>query len=390
MKTRTNEDNNSGGIISSPHLRPIQVSLAVAAHAARIYEPEHRRAVLWLANLAANSRRVQLCWQRRGLPDPLGTIGQIAEAELAKKLNLAPLAILRALTGHSEADLPAFTASVTKFRAEFEAQIPKLIPTSDMQTVADAFAAAADEHEIAELRGKWRHGKTELCERQWLLNLDRAVWIDTPSDNAQQTFILSIASALGIGQHYNLSRLHTRVKQAVGIGLIDTLMFDEAHNLWPSDLRDAKPVRAEYVRELRDSTGVGSMLITTEQFALSMEIAKKRNTRYAPGQLFGRIRAFTTSDKHTQKEIKAIAGLHIGKADADAIHALALFAEAEEGYLGTMVQAARRARVAATKEGRDTVTAADIAAATRAQQHDTRIVQMASNVKLNARGRRAA
>jgi len=389
MKTRTNQD-NGGGVISAPHLRPIQVSLAVAAHAARTYDLKHRHAVLWLANLAANSRRIQLCWQRRGLPDPLGTVGQIAEVELAKKLDLEPLAILRALTGHSEADLPAFTAAVTKFRAEFEAALPPLIPTADAATVAEAFAAASDEHEIAELRGKWRHGKTELCERQWLLNLHRAVWIDTPSDNAQQTFVLSIGKALGIGSHYNLARLHSRVKDAVGVGLIDTLMFDEAQNLWPGDLRDSKPARAEYVRELHDSTGVGSMLITTEQFALSMEIAKQRNTRYAPGQLFGRIRSFTTTDKHTDAEIKAIAKLHVGKADADAIHALVLFAKAQEGYLGAMVQAARRARVATTAAGNDTVTAADIAKATLAQQHDQRIVQMAGAVKLNKKGRVAA
>ena len=389
MKTRTNQD-NSGGIISSPHLRPIQVSLAVAAHAARTYTQDHRHAVLWLANLAANSRRIQLCWQRRGLPDPLGTIGQIAEVELARKLNLEPLAILRALTGHSEADLPAFTSAVTKFRAEFEAAVPQLIPTADMATVDAAFAAASDEHEIAELSGKWQHGKTALAQRQWLLNLHRAVWIDTPSDNAQQTFLLAIASALGIGQHYNLSRLHTRIKNAVGIGMIDTIIFDEAHNLWPSDLRDSKPVRAEYVRELRDSTGIGALLVTTDQFALSMEIAKQKNTRYAPGQLFGRIRRFATHDKHTDAELKAIAKLHAGKADADAIRALTLFAEAEEGYLGAMVQAAKRARVAVTAAGRDTVTAADIAAATLAQQHDKRIVQLASVVKLDRKGRRAA
>jgi hypothetical protein len=52
-----------GRNLSSRRLRPVSVSLAIAAQAARIYDPATRAAVLWLVNFAANSQRVQLCWR---------------------------------------------------------------------------------------------------------------------------------------------------------------------------------------------------------------------------------------------------------------------------------------------------------------------------------------
>src|SRR6266496_5660485 len=94
--------------LSSTRLRPINISLSVAAQAARAYPKEVREACLWVANLAANSQRIQLCWQRRLLPDPLGTVGHITEADLCSKLDLHAIEVYRALTGHEEADLLKF------------------------------------------------------------------------------------------------------------------------------------------------------------------------------------------------------------------------------------------------------------------------------------------
>lgn len=374
--------------LSSPHLRPVNVSLAIAAQASRVYDPETRAAVLWLANLSANSQRVQLCWQRRKLPDPLGTVGRISEADLSRHLGLDRLEIYRALTGHDEADLPAFTAAVRTFRAKVEAMLPPLVETKDTAIIKAAFAAAGDDHDIVELIGKWRHGKTEEHEHHWLRNLHRAVWVDCPSDNTERAFIFAIARALGISVSGGIkpTQLKEKIRRALGIGLIDTLVIDEAHNLWPADLVGSKPVRIEFIRELRDSLGVGALNITTDQFALSMELAKRHSPRWAPGQFAGRIRQFRLRDKHTDKEVELIARLHAaGPIAPEAVPLFRAFAQAEEGYLGVMVSAIKDARAEAGAGG--VITAAMAAAATVKEGSDQQIRDRAAEFQLVRHGR---
>ena len=371
--------------LSSARLRPINVSLALAAQACRTYDTPTRHAALWLANLAANSQRIQLCWQRRRLPDPLGTIGRISEADLAARLGLEPLEIYRALTGSDDADLQKFRRAVESFRAAFEKALPPLVATADMAVIERAFRVAGEDHSIVDLLGKWRHGKTEMQERQWLLNLHDTVWLDCPSNNDERTFIFALAGCLGIGTGGGIkpSQLRDKIKRALGIGLISRIVVDEAANLWPGDLRDAKPIRFEFLRELRDGLGVGSMLITTEQFALSMELALQHNTRWAPGQLMGRKAQYKLRDSHTDREIRLIAKLHAGDIEDAALDGLVVFARAEEGYLGAMIEALKIARMEA---GPGTLTAAHLAAATRQQQRDQRVKALAGAAVPKRRG----
>lgn len=368
--------------LSALHLRGINVSLSIVAQAARTYDRETREAALWLANLSANSQRIQLCWQRRLLPDPLGTVGKITEADLSARLGLDRLVIYSALTGGASRDeLADFRTAVQRLRAELEKAVPPLVKTADTETIQSAFSAAAHEHDIAVLEGKWRHGKTEWCERQWLTNLHRAIWVHVPSNAPEKSFLNAIASALGIGTGNGKkpAQLREQIKTALGVGLIDTLILDEAHNLWPTDIGDAKPVRAEFVRELRDCLGVGALLIVTDQFALSLEMAKQSNKRWAPGQFLGRRRPFKLRDSHSDKEIASIARLHAGQIAEDALAGLVAFAKADEGYLGAMVNAVKSARSAANArrgEGAP-IEAAEVADATRALQTETRIVELA-------------
>jgi DNA transposition AAA+ family ATPase len=300
--------------LSSPRLRPINVSLSIASQAARIYPEAARHACLWLANVAANSQRIQLCWQRRKLPDPLGTIGRITEVDVATRLGLEPIDVYRFLSGHDEADIERCTAAIQKYRAEFESAFPPLVKTQDTATIAEAFYSASEDHNIATLEGKWRHGKTEECERIWLKNLHRAIWVHCPSNSDEVTFISAIASALGIstGGGKKTSQLRGQVKRSLAIGLIDTIIIDEAQGVWPQDLVTAKPIRLDFVRELRDSLGIGSVLIVTDQFALALELAVQNNTRYAPGQVAGRRDQYKLRDAHTDAEVRAIAKLHSG------------------------------------------------------------------------------
>jgi len=263
-----------------------------------------------------------------------------------------------------------------------------LVKTADSGIIADAFQIAGDEHRIAVVQGKWRHGKTEECERQWLLNLHRCVWLDCPEDNFDRSFLNALANTLGIGagKSKRVPVLRYQIKAALGVGLIDTIIIDEAHNLWPEDLQSVKPKRIEFIRHLRDSLGVGAVLLTTEQFALAMELSKQHNARYAPGQLAGRRYQFELRDAHTDREIRAIAALHCGNATDDALDGLLTFAKAEQGYLGQMVEAIAAARHL-TGNHNSPITATHVAIATRKQQTSARIKALAVSVKPARRGR---
>ena len=377
-----------GRNLSAPERRPISVSLAIAAQACRVYDKTTREACLWLANVAANSQRIQLCWQERLLPDPLGTVGRISEVELSHKLGLEPFDIYAALSGHPDADLPAFVAAVTKFRKEFEAQVPPLVKTRDSSTIAAAFATAADEHKIATVTGKWRHGKTEEAQRLWLLNLHRAIWVHVPADTPERSFLTVLSAAIGVAATNGKKPtvLREQIKRAFGIGLIDLIILDEAHNLWPTDIADAKPVRAEYVRELRDTLGVGALCITTDQFALSISLALQHNSRWAPGQFLGRRAQFALSDIHTDAEIRSIAALHgCGLLPEAALPILVEFAKAEEGYLGAMVTTIRQALRIAHGHA---ATMEDVAAALKQQRTDERVGEL-TNKRPSRHGHRA-
>lgn len=378
--------------LSSIRNRPMTVSLAVAARSCRTYPKPMREMCLWLANVAANAQRIQLCWQRRLLPDPLGTIGRITEAELCEKVGLDRRDVYSVLTGSAYSEdnsVPErFLEAVKRLRADFESKLPPLIKTRDSRLIDEAFRTAGDEHRITVVQGKWRHGKTEECERQWLLNLHRCVWIDCPEDNFDRTFLNALANSLGIGagRSKRVPVLRDQVKTGLGIGLIDTIIIDEAHNLWPEDLQSVKPKRIEFIRHLRDSLGVGSLLLTTEQFALAMELSKQHNARYAPGQLAGRRYQFELRDVHTAGEIRAIAALHSVNATDEALDGLVTFAKAEEGYLGQMVEAIAAARHLAGNHNA-AITATHVAVATRQQQTNSRIRTLALKAKPTRRGR---
>jgi DNA transposition AAA+ family ATPase len=392
MNTRTSFNDDPAHApernLSSARLRPINISLAVAAQATRSYPTESRHAALWLANLAANSQRIQLCWQRRLLPDPIGTIGRITEVDLCDKLGLHPIEVYRALTGHDEADLDKFCLAVKRLREKFEGALPPLVKTVDSRSIKEAFEIAGDEHRITTVQGKWRHGKTAEAERNWLLNLHRCIWVHCPEDNTERTFLDEFARALGIGVNWSKKPtvLRQQIRRALGIGLIDTVIIDEAHKLWPKDLVNAQPIRAEIVRTLMDTLGVGFVLLTTEQFALAMELSKAHNARYAPGQLAGRRYQFELRDAHTDREIRAIAALHCGNATDEALDGLVTFAKAEEGYLGIMIEAIAAARHLAGNHDAP-LTATHVAVATRQQQTANRVKQLALAAKPARRGR---
>lgn len=373
------------GSLSDRAHKGIIISLAVVAQASRIYSQRDREACLWLANVAANSQRIQLVWQRRKLPDPLGCVGRITEADLAHKLGLEPYDIYTALTGRENADLPRFTAAVERFRKEFEAALPPIVQTEDTKTIRKAVKTAMEDHELVTIEAKWRAGKTEECQRMWLQNLHRAIWIDTPVGGTEKDFFYAIASALGIGLGANSGKktplIKKQIDQAIGIGLVDTMFFDEAHNTLPTDVQTKRPVRLEHIRQYRDARGVGSILVVTEQFSLALEMSLQGNTRWAPGQFIGRRYSFRLRDSHNDAEIKAIARVHAGAAlNPELLPELLTYAKGSEGYLGSMTAVIRGAIREAESNDRTVFTAQDLAMAMKDQAAEERIVALAKAV----------
>lgn len=374
--------------MSSAEHAGLNISLAIVTKQVRCYPTEARRAALWLANFAANSQRLQLVWQRRHLPDPIGTIGQITALQLEERLGIDQREIREVLTGGPDRNLPQFTAAVQAYRAKIEGALPRWVKTEDMRITEEAFAIATEDHEITGLIGKTRGGKTGESERLWVCHLDHILYVDTPESNDERSFMVAIAQAGGIGVGSNVKncQLRQKIRQMLGIGLIDTLAFDEGHYLWPTDLADTKPQRLEFIRNCRDTLGVGSVIIATEQFSESAAVAEQENTRWAPGQFLGRWQPFRLRERKTKRELELIVSVHAGAIEPEAVAGLIDFAEKSEGYLGAMTNVIRLARRAAGQDGM--ITPALVAAKIQQHQTETKIVQIADGPKPKRRVRR--
>jgi hypothetical protein len=377
--------------LSSRELRPLTISLAVAAQAVRTYPRAAREACLWLANLAANSPRIQLCWQHRFLPCPLDSVGRITEVELCEKVGLSRFDVYAALTGHCEADLPRFVTAVSKVRENFESNLPPLATTATSGMIGEAFEIAGARHQITRVEGKTRHGKTEEAQRLWLKNLHDTVWVHCPIGGDERTFLTEFARALGVGANISKKppQIRQQIKNALGIGLISRVVIDEAHKLWPKDPATQQPLRAEFVRELRDQLGVGFVLLTTDQFALAMEIAKQHNRQWAPGQLGGRQYQFVLPEAHTDREIDEILLMHAGNITKDALKGLCVFTQTEEGYLGVGIEALLNARLRAGN-GSSVIQRDHVEAAIKQQRTNERVRTLALAARSSSKGKRTA
>jgi hypothetical protein len=331
--------------LSDPRVAGINISLAIVTKIAAVRPEKERRAMIWLTNFTANYQRIAKVWRDRGLTPPiLDVIGSVTADALAGLLD-APMAVIRECLTNPSCDRHAFVEKVNELRARFEAAIPIIADTRTTEIVKEACRYAQQKRRWALVEGKWRAGKTSAGEGWWLRNLDRCVWIDTPKDAPERSLFMRMAEALGIGISSAKKSIMYReqILNCLAIGLIDHLIFDEAHFLFPPD-PSSKPGRLEWVREIRDVKGIAITLLSTAQFSEAMQRALAFNPVWAPGQLVGRIATYDLPDALTREEIIAVAKAHAPELTYKACLALAVFAEANEGYLGAMVEAIEIAR----------------------------------------------
>lgn len=314
--------------LSSPKIAGINIGLNIVIRTARAHGSPVRRSMIWLVNYA----------NMRGLTaDALGESLGISKADIRAVLTDP---------GADEDQLDLFTHAVAQRRQAFESEITDLIETEVTAEIGRAMTYALKKPRMVEIVGKTRMGKSESARIHWLRNLDRCLWFECPEDDTERGYFYELAAALGIGvstaKKTGLFRAQT--KACFGPGGIECLIVDEAHRLWPSDVR-AKPKRIEFLRSIyADGRGCSVVIIGTPQHSESVNTSLEHAGRWAPGQYEGRVVRFHLRDTMSRKDLAAVASHHAPEAATDVIDALVQQALATEGYCGAMVNTIELAR----------------------------------------------
>lgn len=344
--------------LASAKVRGINIGLNVVCRVARCRPEPERRAMIWLANYARHR--------------------ELTADALSEELDLDKAEIRAALTD-PDADLARFCREVARVRQGFEAGLPPWVDTAPFKKVRAAFDFARDERVIAEVVGHTRMGKTDAAKDRYLHHLDRAVWLDCPSDESDRTFVFDLARALGIGVGTGKKAVQVKpqVKACFGPGLIDLLIVDEAHFLWPADAK-CKPKRIEFLRcDIHNNGRVGVLVLATPQFTASLQASMNSNPRWAPGQWDGRRVPFYLKDTMSEADLTAVARHHAPEFPEEHLALLVEQAKASAGFCGVMINAIKYARALARAEGEPVVTRARLEDAQAQMARGTRLEQLA-------------
>jgi hypothetical protein len=365
--------------LSSPKLRGLQIGLNVITRVGRVRKPNERAAMIWLHNYA----RLQ----------------NLTADSLSDDLDLSKPEIRAALTD-PEADLARFVRQVELVRHRFEVALPKIYPTAPAAIVQEGLTLALKRRKIVEIIGPTREGKTEPALDWFRRNaMDRGIYLNCPSDETDRTFYFEIARALGItfSPAKKSSQIIPQILGCLGTGMIELVVIDEGHFLWPSNPK-AKPKRLEFLRSCYDAKNpaqIGLVVITTPQHTLSMNLALdpgKGNPRWAPGQWEGRAIPFHLPRNEygpggevvkyavSDADLEGVARHHAPDFTEGMIHGLVLHAKNTEGFFGAMVNAIELARFKAEARGLSKVTPNILIDAQKQMVAGTRIGQSAKNV----------
>jgi hypothetical protein len=324
--------------LSHPLLKGINVGLNVVCRVAQVRTEAEAHAMIWLTNYARLMRRT-------------------GDA-LSDELGLDKEKIREALSRPDFEGMKEFVSAVSALRRKFEDDLVKPAETHVSGVVRSAVKTALNERVPVRVEGKWRLGKTVVAEYEFLMNLHQAVWVETPTDNSERTFIDEVGRALGVSLSggKKVAALRTQIKGVFATGMLKLFFVDEAHYLFPVET-DTRPKRLDFVREIFDMRGVrlGIVLLCSEQYSLAMQDMLNHNTKWAPGQWDGREIPFPLRDSLKDHELAAIARWHAPQADKEAIAYLVEMAKANEGYAGKAVNCIKLARQIYLEDGKLTV-----------------------------------
>lgn len=345
------------------HHMGVEIGLDIICRVARLVSEEERRAMIWLAQYA----RV-----KRSTPD-----------QIATQLNLDRRTVRACLTDPTE-DRSAFVVAVGKVRAEFEASLAPLVENSVTRPARKAVRFATRHCSIVECVGPSRMGKTVVVEQEWYKLLDRAIYVHCPTQHGERELQNEIARAMGISitGAKNGYRIRAQIENCFAPDLINLIIFDEAHRLWPRDPRECTPKRIEYVRSLhRDGKGASVLVVATPQFSIRLLDAMQDNSRWSPDQWYGRRVPFYTPETMSADELTAIARHHAPEFDAAMIELLVEQALACNGFCGLMVNSILLARDNAEDDKLPAVTYEVLQEAVAQMVRGTLIEQMAEQAQ---------
>ena len=135
---------------------------------------------------------------------------------------------------------------------------------------------------ITTIVGESRMGKT-MAVKQWCKeNGGRAVFVTVPPLGGAKALVRAVATQVGVSKNTSLAQMIEAVYRGFNENRI--LVADEAHRCLPTDLRTVNPAAVEFMRDLKDQTGAGLALVSTQRLSMAM---KKGAYQYE--QLEGRI-----------------------------------------------------------------------------------------------------
>jgi hypothetical protein len=378
--------------LASDQLRGLNIGLNVLAITARIRTQRERAAMFWLVNYALNVAKLTTVQLLNKFDEPY--IVQVSvgiKVELPREgLALDKDYVRSALINPAE-DLREFVGAVEDYRRRFESSLPELVDTEVSRIVARAFRRAQVKTAMIELLGKNRMGKSDCLRMHWLRNLDTVLWYECPGANDDLTFKCELARKIGVcaSGAKKSGQIASQIKPCFGPQGIRTLIVDEAHRLWPADIRN-KPLRIEFERELyADGGGCSIINVATHQFTASLNQMLANSVRWAPGQYQGRVTPYHLPDTMKDGDLARIARHYCKNIEDKAVEALILSAKSTEGYCGLMVNVLEEAELEAKGSTiTEDLVLDTIDAFTRGTDLDQKTKALQLGVKPNRRGRR--
>lgn len=262
---------------------------------------------------------------------------------------------------------PTLISTLREYQAQWIAARQPQVVTSIGETVCSALEYAVARRRLVIIDGAARIGKSHAAKTWCNLNPGSTRYVECPASNDDFSFFREIGLSLGVSVnlHSKAQEIRSRVEEVLRSSDL-TLVFDEAHYLWPqSHYRNTTPGRINWIMTALVNHGVGVALVTTPQFFRSLS-AIERVTCWTSDQFKGRIgRYVKLPDTLSRDELEELAGALLPAANADSIRAIARYAESSGKYLGAMDAIADTAKYFCESDGRQKVDFKDVERAIR-------------------------
>jgi DNA transposition AAA+ family ATPase len=213
------------------------------------------------------------------------------------------------------------------------------------QRICDSFRYATANHCITVVETESRMGKTYTAvhwSQQDQNNHGKTIFVTAPVVGGVAALIRLVGKRCGINAGGSTNNIAASVYSAFNRSR--HLIVDEAHRLFPNDLRVVNPQKIEFLRDLHDQTGCAITLLVTARFRYAI---KKGSYQYE--QLVGRSKFTQIKPVITKEDIEPIVRQFVKLRSKELMEKLTRIAN-EAGRLGVLTEVLRAARRAADSD----------------------------------------